>query len=109
MHGTYVSIEPFHLFRYVDEPAFRFKNHQITDRERFSKVAGSVFGKRLTYRELTRKGAIARLAKAGSRIAPCLEPKRRTALSTGSGTWPSAWSRFRATRHGPRRIANQES
>jgi hypothetical protein len=24
IHGTYVSIEPFHLFRYLDEQAFRF-------------------------------------------------------------------------------------
>jgi ISXO2-like transposase domain len=24
INGTYVSVEPFHLFRYVDEAAFRF-------------------------------------------------------------------------------------
>jgi len=23
LHGTYVSVEPFHLFRYIDEQAFR--------------------------------------------------------------------------------------
>jgi transposase-like protein len=57
--GTYVSIEPFHLFRYLDEQAFRFNNRQMSDGERFAKVAGSVFGKRLTYSELTGKGAIA--------------------------------------------------
>jgi transposase-like protein len=57
--GTYVSIEPFHLFRYLHEQAFRFNNRRDTDRERFAKVAGSVFGKRLTYRELTGKGAVA--------------------------------------------------
>jgi len=27
LKGTYVSVEPFHLFRYVDEQAFRF-NHR---------------------------------------------------------------------------------
>ena len=24
--GTYVSVKPFHVFRYVDEQAFRFNN-----------------------------------------------------------------------------------
>ena len=52
-HGTYISVEPFHLFRYLDEQAFRFNNREINDSQRFAKVAGSVFGKRLTYRELT--------------------------------------------------------
>jgi transposase-like protein len=59
IHGTYVSIEPFHLFRYLDEQAFRYNNHDLSDGERFRKVAGSVIGKRLTYGELTGKGAIA--------------------------------------------------
>jgi transposase-like protein len=53
INGTYVSIEPFHLFRYLDEQAFRFNNREMSDGGRFAKVAGSVFGKRLTYRELT--------------------------------------------------------
>jgi hypothetical protein len=26
LHGTYVSVEPFHLFRYLDEQAFRYNN-----------------------------------------------------------------------------------
>ena len=59
IHGTYVSIEPFHLFRYLDEQAFRFNNREMNDGGRFAKVAGSVIGKRLTYSELTGKGAIA--------------------------------------------------
>ncbi len=59
IHGTYVSIEPFHLFRYLDEQAFRFNNREVNDRQRFVKVAGSVFGKRLSYAELTGKGATA--------------------------------------------------
>ena len=33
--GTYVSVEPFHLFRYVDEQAFRFNNRTMTDELRF--------------------------------------------------------------------------
>jgi hypothetical protein len=29
--GTYVSVEPFHLFRCLDEQVFRYKPHEITD------------------------------------------------------------------------------
>ncbi|MBV9454993.1 MAG: IS1595 family transposase [Rubrobacter sp.] len=52
-HGTYVSAEPFHLFRYLDEEAFRFNNRKDSDAGRFSKIAKSVAGRRLTYAELT--------------------------------------------------------
>lgn len=47
--GTYVSVEPFHLFRYLDEQSFRFNERKATDAERFQKVLGCVRGKRLTY------------------------------------------------------------
>jgi transposase-like protein len=47
--GTYVSIEPFHLFRYLDEQSFRYNERKLTDKERFQKVLGCVAGKRLTY------------------------------------------------------------
>lgn len=47
--GTYVSVDPFHLFRYLDEQAFRFNNREDNDRGRFMKVAADVIGKRLTY------------------------------------------------------------
>src|SRR6185503_9121701 len=40
--GTYISVEPFHLFRYLDEQSFRFNNRKLTDGERFSIVAGRV-------------------------------------------------------------------
>jgi ISXO2-like transposase domain len=54
--GTYVSVEPFHLFRYVDEQAFRFNNRKpMNDAERFSYVIRKIVGKRLTYAELTGK------------------------------------------------------
>ena len=59
IHGTYISVEPFHLCRYLDEQAFRFNNHDVSDAQRFRKVAGSVMDKRLTYSELTGKGATA--------------------------------------------------
>lgn len=50
--GTYVSVEPFHLFRYLDEQAFRFNLRKFTDAERFSEVLGMITGKRLTYGKL---------------------------------------------------------
>src|SRR6202050_1279481 len=51
--GTYVSIEPFHLFRYLDEQSFRYNERETTDAERFRKVLGSVAGKRLDWKTLT--------------------------------------------------------
>jgi len=37
INGTYVSVEPYHLFRYVDEQAFRFNNRQdMNDADRFA-------------------------------------------------------------------------
>ena len=51
--GTYVSVEPFHLFRYLDEQAFRFNERKGKDADRFVQVVKSVTGKRLTYEELT--------------------------------------------------------
>jgi hypothetical protein len=51
--GTYVSVEPFHLFRYVDEAAFRFNNRlPMTDADRFSFLVRKIVGKRLTYAQL---------------------------------------------------------
>jgi transposase-like protein len=52
LRGTYVSVEPFHLFRYLDEQAFRFNLREENDATRFLKAAGSIFGKRLTYSQL---------------------------------------------------------
>jgi transposase-like protein len=53
--GTYVSIEPFHLFRYLDEQAFRFNNRKQSDAYRFDLAVSRIVGKRLTYRDLTGK------------------------------------------------------
>jgi transposase-like protein len=55
LHGTYISVEPFHLFRYLDEQAFRFNNRKATDAERFALAMKQIVGKRLTYAELTGK------------------------------------------------------
>lgn len=50
--GTYVSVEPFHLFRYLDEQSFRFNARKASDADRFVRVLASIIGKRLTYNEL---------------------------------------------------------
>jgi transposase-like protein len=53
--GTYVSVEPFHLFRYLDEQAYRFNNRDMTDAERFDIAVQGIVGKRLTFDQLTGK------------------------------------------------------
>ncbi len=55
--GTYVSVEPFHLFRYLDEQAYRFNNRgkEMNDFERFKLAASQIVGKRLTWNEVTGK------------------------------------------------------
>ncbi len=55
LHGTYVSVEPFHLFRYLDEQAYRFNQRHLTDAERFSMAVSGIVGKRLTFDQLTGK------------------------------------------------------
>jgi transposase-like protein len=52
IRGTYVSVDPFHLFRYLDEQAYRFNNRKTNDFARFVGVARAILGKRLTYRDL---------------------------------------------------------
>ena len=53
LNGTYVSDEPFHLFRYLDEQVFRFNARKDNDYGRFQAVLSWVTGLRLTYSELT--------------------------------------------------------
>ncbi len=50
--GTYVSVEPFHLFRYLDEQSFRYNARKLTDAMRFVRVLRGIIGKRLTYGRL---------------------------------------------------------
>jgi transposase-like protein len=50
--GTYVAVDPFHLFRYLDEQAYRFNNREGTDLTRFVGVLRDIVGRRLTYKEL---------------------------------------------------------
>jgi len=59
--GTYVSVEPFHLFRYLDEQMFRFNNrkdadgNKLNDSDRFQLALSQLAGKRLTFAEVTGK------------------------------------------------------
>lgn len=59
--GTYISVEPFHLFRYLDEQAFRYNNRKdaegqpLTDSDRFDLAVRQIIGKRLTWAEVTGK------------------------------------------------------
>lgn len=61
LKGTYVAVEPFHLFRYLDEQVFRFNNRKdaggvkMKDDERFEIALSQVTGKRLTFAEVTGK------------------------------------------------------
>ncbi len=63
LRGTYVSVEPFHLDRYLDEQVWRFNNRggkkpaeRISDADRFVTAMSQASGKRLTYAQLTGKG-----------------------------------------------------
>jgi transposase-like protein len=60
INGTYVSVEPFHLFRYLDEQMFRYnyrgnREKKISDGDRFNMMLSQIAGKRLTYKEVTGK------------------------------------------------------
>src|SRR6267143_1500624 len=53
--GTYVSVEPFHMFRYLDEQAFRFNEREGNDSDRFKTVISQIVNKRVTFDQLTGK------------------------------------------------------
>ena len=54
--GTYISVEPFHLFRYLDEQSFRYNNRkEMSDYDRFELTLTQITGKRFTYEHLTGK------------------------------------------------------
>jgi transposase-like protein len=60
LNGTYVAVEPFHLFRYLDEQVFRFNNRstkktKVSDADRFDMAVRNILGKRLTFAQLTGK------------------------------------------------------
>ncbi len=63
LRGTYVSVEPFHMFRYLDEQVFRFNNRgskerPVSDSDRFNRAMTQIFNKRLTYSAVTGKDGL---------------------------------------------------
>ena len=58
LNRTYISVEPFHLFRYLDEQVYRFNNRkEMDDYDRFKQAASQVVNRRLTWDRLTGKDA----------------------------------------------------
>jgi transposase-like protein len=79
LHGTYVSVEPYHLYRYLDEQMFRFNNRKDTsDSQRFALAMSQVGGKRLTYAQLTGKN----------------DSPRHETTGTGQESIPMLWDDF---------------
>ena len=57
IEGRFISVEPFHLFRYLDEQVFRCNNratkkHFVSDSNRFEMAFPQIADKRLSYDEL---------------------------------------------------------
>jgi transposase-like protein len=65
LKGTYISVEPFHLYRYLDERAFTFNERGRRDLGRFIVVLMQAIGRRVTWAELTGKTLQASGAAAG--------------------------------------------
>jgi hypothetical protein len=57
LNGTYISVEPFHLFRCLDGQAFRYNNRKMNDAGRLDLAVRNIVGKRVTYEQLTGKCA----------------------------------------------------
>jgi transposase-like protein len=55
LNGTYVSVEPSHLFRYLDERVLAYNLRKLDDYGRFATVLRAVAGRRLTNAQLTGK------------------------------------------------------
>lgn len=55
LNGTYVSVDPEHLSRYLDERLLAFNLRELSDSERFAAVLEAVSGRRLTWAALTGK------------------------------------------------------
>lgn len=53
LQGTYVNVDPSHLFRYLDERLFTYNLRDLTDLGRFTAVLSMASNRRLTYAELT--------------------------------------------------------
>ena len=65
LNGTWVSVEPFHLFRYLDEQAYRYNERHGNDSDRFRRALRGIVGKRLTYDQV--RGKTGRGPKKGTK------------------------------------------
>jgi transposase-like protein len=52
LKATYVSVAPYHLFRYLDEQVFRYNERKEDDFTRFCAVLSQIVNRRLTYNQL---------------------------------------------------------
>lgn len=50
--GTYISVSPAHLQKYVEEQVFRYNEREGNDQMRFVRLLESISGKQLTYSQL---------------------------------------------------------
>jgi transposase-like protein len=71
--GTYVSVQPFHLFRYLDEEAYRFNNRDRHDCQRFMDALLQINGKRLKFKDL--------IAREGSEVEDLSDRRGKTPLA----------------------------
>jgi hypothetical protein len=74
LSGTYVKVEPYDLFRYLDEQAYRFNARKGADSDRFREVLRRVSGRRLTWDEVR------------DRTTPEPDPPYQTAMPWGKPT-----------------------
>ena len=58
LKGTYIAPRGWHLDAYLDEQVFRFNNRQLPDQARLEMTLEAVEGRRLTYKQLTRKDGV---------------------------------------------------
>ena len=89
LHGTYVSVRPFHLYRYLDERMFTFNERELTDLGRFTLVLQAVAGRRLPTLGLR----ATRPCRAAARLDPPSRRGRACSPSPRSGRTLSAPSR----------------
>jgi len=57
LHGTYISVQPYHLHRYLDEQVYRYNGRGQSDAARFSGVVETIADRRVTYAALIGKAA----------------------------------------------------
>ena len=57
IRGTYISVEAFHLHRYLDEQSFRFNTRKAAPTDRLSLAVKGAPGKRLMYQQLVGQAA----------------------------------------------------